>query len=81
MAKKINDAIANYTELHKGYWRDKPQWYWMGKLLGEVLELFFSLLGLHKHTPEFELRQIASICANWLDYRDWCPLDDDERGL
>ena len=79
MAKKINEAIAEYTEQHNQYWRDKAQWYWMWRLIQEVFELLFSLIGVHKDKPEWELRQISSICANWLDYRGWCPLEDAEE--
>ena len=54
---------------HKQTWRDRPDWYWCLGLLEEVGELILSLIGLHRHSPEYELRQISTIAANWIDKR------------
>lgn len=51
-------------------WRDgKSDMYWLARLTEEVGELSSALLGRHEHPPEVELRQIAAICLNWLEYR------------
>ncbi len=35
----------------------------------EVIELSLALVHLHRHTPDLELKQIASICIGWMDCR------------
>ena len=50
-------------------WRDRDNNYWMARLTQEVGELASSLIGDHDDPPEHELRQIASIALNWLDWR------------
>lgn len=59
-------AVMRLRKKHKYTWRDKPDWYWAWKLFLEVLELFGSLLGIHKDPPKWELMQIAAICLNWI---------------
>ena len=54
---------------HENTWRNYPESDWLIGLKEEVEELTQSLAGKHEHTPEIELRQIASICLNWLDMR------------
>lgn len=48
-------------------WRDQPQAYWFFRLMEEVGELGASLAGDHKDPPELELKEITSICLNWLE--------------
>jgi hypothetical protein len=48
-------------------WHDKCSLYWLIGLLEEVFELTRSLIGLHKHTPESKLLQIAAITMNWAE--------------
>jgi hypothetical protein len=55
---------------HKNTWRDKPESYWLAGLMEEVGELAGALVGQHEHSPESELIQIASICENWLRFRE-----------
>ena len=54
---------------HEQTWRNRSDWYWLRGLWEEVIELSLSLLGLHRHSPEYELRQIGAIAANWIDKR------------
>jgi hypothetical protein len=54
---------------HGETWRDEPESIWLDGLREEVDELASALNGIHDHTPEHELRQIAAICLNWLDMR------------
>ncbi len=63
--------FENIEELAAIHWKRKalhtrPDWRWYLGLLEEVIELGLSLLGLHHHTPESEMCQIASICGNWM---------------
>lgn len=63
-------ATLRLMSKHKTYWRDKSDWYWMWRLSQEVLELFGSLIGLHKDPVKWELMQIAAICMNWMYKND-----------
>lgn len=65
----LHEVVALQDE-HRKTWRDKPESYWLFRLLEEVTELAGSLFGNHKHPVEWELKQIASICLNWLDMRN-----------
>jgi len=56
-------------EQHAETWRDKPDEYWLARLMQEVGELASALVGDHDDTPEWELAQIAAICRNWLRKR------------
>jgi len=51
------------------YWRDKDETWWLARLLQEVGELADTLSGETDDPRALELRQIASICLNWLDMR------------
>lgn len=65
----ILDQIVGLQRYHNKTWRNKRQWRWVLGLIEEVVELIASLVGLHEGPPEWELMQIASICLNWLEYR------------
>lgn len=54
---------------YAGYWRDKDEAWWFARLLQEVGELADTLTGETNDPCALELRQIASICLNWLDMR------------
>lgn len=54
---------------HENTWRDRPDWRWYFSLFEEFVELGLSLIGLHKGPVEWELMQIASIAANWMERR------------
>ena len=61
--------VFELTEQHKETWRSDPESVWLAGLLEEIAELAQALEGKHDHSPEYELRQIASIALNWLDMR------------
>jgi hypothetical protein len=63
------NTVIQFKRKHQQTWRDKPDWSWFAGLIGEVWELALSLIGLHKHPPEVELRQISAIAMNWLEKR------------
>lgn len=63
-------SVLELKYKHRKTWRNKPEWYWALMLLEEVGELLLSLLGLHRHPPELELKQIATIAMNWLEMRE-----------
>ena len=65
----IDDELKIYRLRYRTHWRSRRDWYWFYRLCQEVWELFWALLGLHKHTPDVELKQIAGICTNWLEKR------------
>jgi hypothetical protein len=69
----MNTAVYNALALkdkHRKTWRDKPESYWLARLVGEVGELAGALVGDHDDSPDWELQQIAAICLNWLEMRD-----------
>jgi hypothetical protein len=66
----VIQTVINLKEKHKATWRDKPEAYWLARLVEEIGELASALVGHHEHSPDYELRQIAAICMNWLEYRE-----------
>lgn len=73
---KIRDDVWQHTILHNDKWRDDPDSYWFARLVEEVGELGGSLVGNHDDPPEWELKQIATICMNWLDMRQNASTND-----
>ena len=69
MQSSVLLPVFTLTTQHEQTWRDEPETVWLAGLREEVAELAQSLEGKHEHTPEHELRQIASICLNWLEMR------------
>jgi hypothetical protein len=65
----VDKAIKLYRLMYKDKWRNRSDYYWLWRLLQEVFELIGTLLHVHKDSPDWELRQIASICANWMEKR------------
>lgn len=63
------ERVIEHRIKYKNKWRNRSNLYWLWRLLQEVAELIGSLMRLHKHKPEVELYQIASICINWLEMR------------
>jgi len=61
--------VIDLAEHYKKWGRDEPESTWMNLLVEEVGELGAALNGRHKHSPDYELVQIAAICINWLDKR------------
>ena len=59
--------VINYKRKYESLWRDRCDAYWLERLAQEVDELKESLNGMHGDSPEWEIRQIASICINWLE--------------
>ena len=61
-----------YKRKYESYWREQPESWWLARLLQEVGELADTLTGETEDDTSLELRQIASICMNWLDMRgEW----------
>lgn len=69
-AMSVEESVIKLKREHKQTWRDKPDWFWLLGLLEEVWELALALVGLHRHSPEVELRQISAIAMNWLEKRE-----------
>ena len=67
--KQILLDVLELTGEHVSTWNDKDDTHWMNGLTEEVSELYHSLNNNHHHTPERELKQIASIALNWLAKR------------
>ena len=65
-----DQGVLAYVARHKDKWRGLPDAYWYQRLVAEVGELGGVLAGDHDHPMSHELRQIASICINWLDEID-----------
>lgn len=65
----VENVLALKTQ-HAHAWREMTEDYWLARLMREVGELSFSLVGGHDDPPEWELTQIAAICLNWLEYRN-----------
>lgn len=65
----VEKIVLDLKYKHCKTWRDKPDWYWFMQLMEEVFELALSLLGLHRHGPDIELAQIASIAMNFMEKR------------
>ncbi len=65
----IEKSVIQLKREHRYTWRDKPDWFWWLGLLEEMWELALALIGLHRHSPDSELRQIAAIAMNWLEKR------------
>ena len=70
MASKVVESVLKLKSEYDTYGLDDPEWRWCVRLLEEVCELVLALLGLHRHSPDLELRQIAAIAMNWLEVRD-----------
>lgn len=62
------NIVIEHEKKYHGMWWDKSDWFWFISLLEEFCELGLSLLRVHKHPPELELKQIASIAIGWMDY-------------
>jgi hypothetical protein len=67
--RRTNGQVSDLANEHRQTWRDMPETYWFQRLVGEIGELGCALAGEHAHSPDWELRQIAAICLNWLDMR------------
>lgn len=68
--QNIDEWIKEHRLRHRNHWREKSDWYWFWRILQEIVELFLSLLKLHKDTPDWEILQIATIGINWLEKRE-----------
>jgi hypothetical protein len=62
------EEVIQHEYKYHGMWWDKGDWFWFFSLLEEFIELFLSLLRLHRHPPELELKQISAISIGWMDY-------------
>lgn len=63
-----HDVIV-LRRMYAHHWRNKSDWYWAFALCEEVIELLGALIGIHAGPVEWELKQIAAICINWLELR------------
>lgn len=59
-----------YKYAYDAHWRDKDESWWLARLLQEVGELADTFTEETEDERQHELRQIASICLNWLDMRN-----------
>jgi len=66
----VEQKVIGLKRVHSQTWRDCGQLKWTVGLLEEVWELLLALVGLHRHSPDWELRQIAAIAMNWLEMRE-----------
>lgn len=72
-------TVIDYKKKYATYWRTLPEVWWFPRLLQEIGELADTFTGETEDTRTHELRQIASICLNWLDMRgEWVEGGDDE---
>ena len=65
MTANIDSGVQATADRYKDYWKDRNDMYWYWRLVQEVVELGFVLLGWHHDTPEHERVQIASMMINW----------------
>ena len=63
------EEVVAWENHYHGKWWGKSSFFWLRSLFEEFVELGLSLVHLHKHTPDLELMEIASICIGWMDYR------------
>lgn len=68
VSETTRDVLALKAK-HISTWRDQPDAYWYFRLGEEFGELGAALANDHKDPPEWELKQIAAIALNWLEYR------------
>jgi len=66
----VESRALELKRQHTNTWRNHGQVKWTLGLLEEVAELLLALVGLHHHSPDWELRQIATIAMNWLERRE-----------
>lgn len=72
-------GVWTLKEKYKTTWREQPESYWFYRLMEEVGELGASLANDHKDPPEWEMKQIAAICLNWLEMRAALPTPPDQE--
>ena len=70
MLTPIESQVIELKRQHTNTWRNHGQVKWTLGLLEEVSELLLALVGLHHHSPDWEMRQIATIAMNWLERRE-----------
>ena len=66
----VERQVLDLKYEHRLTWRKRSEVYWLWRLACEFGELALALVGMHKHSPEWKLRQIASIAMNWLENRE-----------
>jgi len=70
MLTPVESQVLELKRQHNSTWRGRSQLKWAFGLLEEVMELLLALVGLHKDSADWELRQIATIAMNWLERRE-----------
>lgn len=68
--KRTTMSVQEFVEHYKNKWQDESDEFWLDRLNAEFEELAMALAGAHEHTPELELKEIASIAINWLRKRN-----------
>ena len=67
----IDKQFGWYRVAYNRKIRNRGDWYWVWRIFKELVELVLSLLGLHDDEPELELFQIAGLCINMVDKREF----------
>ncbi|MFA5380064.1 MAG: hypothetical protein WC455_30160 [Dehalococcoidia bacterium] len=66
---QVLQAVVELKNQHSETWRDKPESYWLARLMEEVGEAGAAFANDHDDPLDWELMQIAAICLNWLEMR------------
>ncbi len=75
---------VDMKQYHGRTWLNRSRWGWFLGLVEEVVELGLALAGLHPHSADFELGQIASIAMNWHEreaIRQAVPVEGEQSPL
>lgn len=67
--QEVDERVVAHRRLFRSLWREKPESYWLARLMEEIGELAGTLVGDHDDPTDLELTQIAGICINWLEMR------------
>jgi len=62
----VEAEVIKCRRKHSLTWVNRNLVYWYYRMFLEFIELGLSLLGLHKHSPDFELNQISAIAMNFI---------------
>lgn len=66
--RPAEELVVRHRRKYVTHWRTRGNLFWFIRLVEEVIELGLALAGLHKDEPRHELKQIGSICINWIEY-------------
>ena len=71
--------LLKHARKHRDLWEMKPDAYWLARLQEEVAELTLTLDDQHEGPMTHELRQIATICINWMYWNNALDYPDEEE--